>query len=1044
VEVIVFMFQFLVGFLGIVGFIMAVMALSKASKSESDQREHREQVFWWQARAEKRIAQLEEKLETLVESGVVKPARPPQKEPESEKTEATPLKPAASTDLKPRVKMPKPPPLPTTPKPAGPAGVRTEPPKIPIAAKLGVPSSAHQAPKPLSGQGPKLPAFDLEKWLGVRGAAVLGGIVLALAGIYLFKYAIDQGLISPIVRVALGGVAGIGCLFTSKYLRGRNFDLPANAVAGGGVVILYGTIWASHGLYHLIHGLIAFFFMAVVTVICGFLANAYRSRTIGMLGLFGGFAAPIMIYSGELPALGLFAYLLLLNLGLLYLAKKMEMPSMGFISLLATAFYQAFVILTQLEDTGMILIQVILVVFAGVYILWCEWFAPDDSRWAETRTGGMLVPFIFGMYLASNDIVVLDLVPMGVMLAILSLGACWLAYKREDLGLMGGAAGGSVAVLWFWMFNHVTLAGCIWLKALIPVGIAAIFCLPFVLGQRGGKSEGLLKRFHLIGWLVVLAVFSWTLFASLLTSPVTLLPWLLGWLVLSGLLVLLGLEDRFARLNELIGIILGLGLGSFLVFLYDDKGFSWPVFLVAMAVVAIGLTAIHRVFRGEKARNDADQGVAAFPIVMLVAFTVPFNLPMGVGGTLILTLFLAFLGAFVAARNANGMIYIAVIFATMVCQWSQITYGGKDEIGWLPLAGPFLTAAFFSFFPFFTKLPFKNRKWVWYGSAFAPVVWFPSLYITYHRMFGNDNVALLALALGAMSLGAALLCQQGDEEDVRVRKTGLIWFAAVALGFVTMAIPLELKKAWLTVSWSLEALALLGLWYKWKHPGLKYTATGLFAVVVARLVLNPFVLEYAPDDSGRIFNWLMYTYLIPVACMLVGCKVLRGWEQKLAHAKEAFLYRINQPVFSYALGFATIVVVFVYLNLAVFQFYNTGGSLEITLVRHPARDLTLSLVWAAYGLSLMVLGIRGRFTAVRRLSLSLIILTLSKVFLYDLGELTDLYRVAFLFGLAVSLLAISIIYQKYVTFENRDDEPSSGQVAGSPSDEEPPSPPASS
>jgi uncharacterized membrane protein len=67
-----------------------------------------------------------------------------------------------------------------------------------------------------------LPPIDWERWLGVRGAAVLGGIVLALAGVYLFRYSIERGLISPAMRVAMGLTAGAGSLALAEgKLRAR-------------------------------------------------------------------------------------------------------------------------------------------------------------------------------------------------------------------------------------------------------------------------------------------------------------------------------------------------------------------------------------------------------------------------------------------------------------------------------------------------------------------------------------------------------------------------------------------------------------------------------------------------------------------------------------------------------------------------------------------------------------------------------------------------------------------------------------------------------
>ena len=62
-----------------------------------------------------------------------------------------------------------------------------------------------------------------------------------------------------------------------------------------------------------------------------------------------------------------------------------------------------------------------------------------------------------------------------------------------------------------------------------------------------------------------------------------------------------------------------------------------------------------------------------------------------------------------------------------------------------------------------------------------------------------------------------------------------------------------------------------------------------------------------------------------------------------------------------------------------------------------------------------------RSAALRWTSLALIIVTIGKVFLYDLSHLHDLYRVMSLVGLALSLILISLAYQRFV-FGRRDDE----------------------
>jgi uncharacterized membrane protein len=86
----------------------------------------------------------------------------------------------------------------------------------------------------------------------------------------------------------------------------------------------------------------------------------------------------------------------------------------------------------------------------------------------------------------------------------------------------------------------------------------------------------------------------------------------------------------------------------------------------------------------------------------------------------------------------------------------------------------------------------------------------------------------------------------------------------------------------------------------------------------------------------------------------------------------------------------------------------------VSFERLPARDLTTSLAWAIYALVLLALGVGRRSIGLRWVSLGLLLVTIAKVFLHDLGELRDLYRVASLLGLAVSLILVSLAYQRFV------------------------------
>ena len=163
----------------------------------------------------------------------------------------------------------------------------------------------------------------------------------------------------------------------------------------------------------------------------------------------------------------------------------------------------------------------------------------------------------------------------------------------------------------------------------------------------------------------------------------------------------------------------------------------------------------------------------------------------------------------------------------------------------------------------------------------------------------------------------------------------------------------------------------------------------------------------------------MYTYLIPAGALLGAARNLHGLELERRRDSEEFFYRGGYSTGALACAMAAIAVVFAWINLTIFDFYSKSRMLTISFERMEARDLTLSLAWALYALLLLGIGFRTKITGLRWVSLAFLLLTIGKVFLYDLGELEDLYRVASLVGLAFSLILVSLAYQRFV-FRDRE------------------------
>ena len=100
--------------------------------------------------------------------------------------------------------------------------------------------------------------------------------------------------------------------------------------------------------------------------------------------------------------------------------------------------------------------------------------------------------------------------------------------------------------------------------------------------------------------------------------------------------------------------------------------------------------------------------------------------------------------------------------------------------------------------------------------------------------------------------------------------------AGAALAFVTVAIPLQLDKHWITVGWALEGAALAWLYTRVRHRGLLLGVAGLLAAVFVRLALNPAVLTYQPRGDLRIWNWYLYTYLLAAAAFFAAANFAEG------------------------------------------------------------------------------------------------------------------------------------------------------------------------
>ena len=268
----------------------------------------------------------------------------------------------------------------------------------------------------------------------------------------------------------------------------------------------------------------------------------------------------------------------------------------------------------------------------------------------------------------------------------------------------------------------------------------------------------------------------------------------------------------------------------------------------------------------------------------------------------------------------------------------------------------------------------------------------------------GDVIGALPVAQALLLLGLLLHLLRLEPPGARA-SARLAIVAGAALAFVTVAIPLQLEKEWITVGWALEGLALAWLYGRIPHRGLLATSSALLGVVFVRLALNPQVLVYEPRGTLRIFNWYLYAYLVSAAAMLLAARLLARTEDRLYP---------GWPRASTWLPTCATVLLFLLLNLEIADYYSTGATITFNFSGTLAQDLTYTLGWGLFAVALLAAGIAVRSHAARVAAIALLLVTVLKAFLHDLGRLGGLYRIGSFVGLAVCLTLVALALQKFV------------------------------
>ncbi len=154
--------------------------------------------------------------------------------------------------------------------------------------------------------------------LGGNTIVRLGLLVLFVGLAFLAKYAVDNSMLPAELRLAGVGIAGIALFAFGARVRSRKPDRLAYALAlqGGGVAVLYLTVFAAFRLYQFLPAVGAFGLLAAICIFSTTIALMHNAMPMAFIGFAGAFAAPVLVSTGQGNHVALFAYFLLLGLAI--------------------------------------------------------------------------------------------------------------------------------------------------------------------------------------------------------------------------------------------------------------------------------------------------------------------------------------------------------------------------------------------------------------------------------------------------------------------------------------------------------------------------------------------------------------------------------------------------------------------------------------------------------------------------------------------------------------------------------------------------------
>jgi uncharacterized membrane protein len=848
------------------------------------------------------------------------------------------------------------------------------------AAPEATPSIAETAAGGAAVAEPAKPGESLESRLAARWTVWVGGLALAFAGIFAVKYSIDQGLLSPAVRLSLAALFGLVLMVAGEVLRRRtaldtaktfaNAMIPGVLTAAGSLT-LFGAVFGAHEIYAYIGPATTFLLLCVISLATLALSLLHGQGLAG-LGLVASFVTPALVHSDHPSPWPLFGFLSIAWIAGTLASKLRRWRVTPAIANAGLAGWGILYVMGAQPFQVLPVVLTMLIMIAGLAFIWPgRWIsaptaiAPELSE-DETAEGGVpesrapekepaKVTGPWEMLLVPPQMASTLVAAIGVTLTA-------VVFLAPDLFSSGYIFPGFVVLT-----IALALFGAARNHAIYPAIFSAIAAL-------GGLN-------------VVVAATATSTFATNTTTaakaPVYFDPVLVTWIAL-------GLGAFFA----VVGIVLNL----------LRRGEQSPhtiVWSVIATVTPLALATVSFVYFGNYF-FDLKHGLFAIllGLVYLAAAFFTFRSP-------------PFDGRYVFTRD----LFVAASWASLLYALLVMTNDAPTTVGAAILGFVYLLAGRAKAWP---SLP-----WAMAAAAIfvaGRIAWEPTIVgVTHLSRTPVFNALLLGYGVPSLLLILSAWLMRRSP-DLRIRSV----LEALASLFALLTIAILVRHAMnggvlndatptlgeqsiytlLTIGASVTLMAL-----DLRQPSIVFRTGSMavgyismaFVIFVHYVGLNPYLTG---EPTGRIpvFNLLFLAYLLP----------------GMAYGFAALFARHRRPLhYVIALALTGASLLFAYVSLTVRRTFHGADISQWKGFLQPEL-YTYSVVWLLLGVVLLVIGYRFRAKSLRIASAALVLIAVVKVFLVDMANLEGLFRVLSFIGLGVALIGIGRFYQTILTGLNND------------------------